>query len=165
MKIPQKVIKFLDKNKVKYEIIHHKVVYTAYDKAATLRVKPNIIGKTLVLKIDKGMAVVLIPGNKNLDKNKFRKIAKAMPSGRQAKKIDFISEKVIKNKFKGIKIGAIPPFGKLWGLPTFMDRSLINQKKIIISGGVYNSSIKIKGADLKKAIQDLIIGNFGKVKF
>jgi Ala-tRNA(Pro) deacylase len=72
--IPSKIIKFLEKSGIQYEAIKHRTVYTAYDKAATLRIKPNIVGKTLVLKTDSDMAVVLIPGNKNLDKVKFQKV-------------------------------------------------------------------------------------------
>jgi len=118
----------------------------------------------LVLKIDKRISVVLIPANKNLDKNKFKKVAKALPTGRQVKNLDFVSEKVIKNKFKGVKIGAIPPFGNLWGLLTFIDGSLTNQPKIIINGGDYNFSIKITPASFKKIVPDLVVGNFSKPK-
>jgi len=170
MPIPQKLIKypsvaksgderkfidFLEKNKVKYTLVKHRTVYTAYDKVATLKMKPNIIGKTLVLKIDKNLAAVLIPANKNLDKNKLKKVAKV-------KNLDFVSERIIKNKLKGVKVGAVPPFGNLWGLATFIDKSLINQPKIIVNGGNYNFSIKISPANLKKLIPDLIIGSFSK---
>lgn len=157
MPIPQKLIKFLKKNKVKYTPVKHRTVYTAFDKAATFKVRPNIIGKTLILKIDKSLVVVLIPANKNLDKNKFKKVAKV-------KNLNFVSERIIKNKLKGVKVGAIPPFGNLWRLPTFIDESLINQPKIIVNGGDHNWSIKISPAALKKIIPDLIIGTFSKAK-
>jgi len=155
MAIPEKLTKFLKENKVKYEPINHRTVYTAYDKAQTLKVPEKIIGKTLVLKIDGKISLILIPANKNLDKEKFKKFVKA-------KKIEFASERLIKNKLKGVKVGAIPPFGNFWGLPTFIDRLLIKNPKIIISGGDYNWSIKISSAGLKKLIPDLVIGSFGK---
>jgi len=155
MAIPQKIIKFLDKNKVKYETIKHRTVYTAFDKAATLRVTPKIIGKTLVVKLDKNPALVLIPANKNLDKRKLKKIAKT-------KSIDFIKEAWMKKNLKGIKIGAVPPFGNLWKLQTFLDRGLAQNQKIIINGGEYTFSIKIKAGDMKKLIPDLAMGNFSK---
>jgi len=170
-KVPQKVIKFLEKNKVKYEIIKHRTVYTAFDKAATLRVRPNLIGKTLVVKADGNLAIVLIPANKNLDKNKFRKIAKAQKDDEDksssspfatVRVADFASEKLIKNKLKGVKVGAVPPFGDLWKLPTFIDRGLFNNPKIIINSGDYNFSIKITPTSLKKLTPILIIGNFSK---
>lgn len=157
MPIPKKVLNFLEKAKVKYELIEHRTVYTAFDKAATLKVPAKIIGKTLVVKADSRPALVLIPANKNLDINKFKKFTKA-------KKAEFVSEKIIKNKLKGVKVGAVPPFGNLWELATFIDRSLIKEVKIIVNGGDYNWSIKISPANLKKLIADLVIGNFSKAK-
>jgi len=155
MPIPKKIINFLEKNKIKYEPIKHRTVYTAFDKAATLKVPQKIVGKTLVVKLDKNPAIVLIPANKNLDKEKLKKVAKA-------KKVDFLKEAWMKKNLKGVKVGAIPPFGNLWGLATFIDRSLINQSKIIVNGGDYNWSIKITPATLKKLIPDLLIGSFSK---
>ena len=153
--IPQKVTKFLETTKTRYEPIEHRTVYTAFDKAATLKVPVKIVGKTLVLTIDKNLAVVLIPASKNLDKNKFKKTAKA-------KKINFASEKLIKNRIKGVRVGAVPPLGNFWKLPTFIDKSLTILPKIIINSGDYNWSIKITPAALKKIIPDLTIGSFSQ---
>jgi len=157
MAIPAKVQKFLDGAKIKYEPVEHRTVYTAYDKAATLRVPSKIVGKTLVMKLDKELGLVLIPANKNLDKQKLKKAAKA-------KKIDFASEKLIKNKLKGVKVGAIPPFGHLWKLPTFVDKSLLKAPKIFVNAGDYNWSIKIRGTALKKLLSDSTAGSFSKAK-
>jgi len=194
MAIPAKITNFLDKNKIKYEVIKHKTVYTAFDKAATLRVPPKIIGKTLVIKLDpigkpsasngtsKNTALVLIPANKNLDKQKLKKIAKT-------KSIEFVTESSMKKIFEGInshtkrgqgakgakidkvsrrcgvgvKIGAVPPFGSLWKLQTFVDRGLVQNPKIIVNSGDYNFSLKISPAVLKK-IPDLVINNFSVAK-
>ena len=153
MAIPKKVINFLEKSKSKYELIKHRTVYTAFDKAATLRVKPKIIGKMLIVRLDKNPALILIPADKNLDKQKLKKLAKI-------KNIDFIKEAWMKKNLKGIKIGAVPPFGNLWGLRTFLDRGLTQNPEIIINSGDYNFSIKISPAVLKKITPDLIIGNF-----
>ena len=150
-------IKFLDKNKAKYEVLKHRTVYTAFDKSATLKVKPQIIGKTLAMRLDKNPALVLIPANRNLDKQKLKKLTKA-------KSIDFIKEAWMKKNLKGIKMGAVPPFGSLWKMPTFIDRGLIQNPKIIVNSGDYNFSLKISPTVLKKTIPDLIIGNFSQTR-
>jgi Ala-tRNA(Pro) deacylase len=167
MPVPKKIINFLEKSKVKYEIIKHRTVYTAFDKAKTLRVAEKIVGKSLIFKMGGKLAIALIGANKNLDLQRIKKLAKI-------KKLDFVSEKVIKNKFKGMKVGAVPPFGNLWTpptrhppasrapIPTFIDRSLIRAKEIILNGGDYNFSIKIKSKELIKLIPDSILGNFSK---
>lgn len=157
MPIPKKIVNFLNNGKVKYQLIKHRTVFTASDKAATLKVPEKIVGKTLVLKLNSDPIIVLIPANKNLDKQKLKKISKA-------KEINFLNEVWIKKNLKGVKIGAIPPFGKLWKLPTFLDRGLIKNSKIIVNAGDNNWSIKINPTAFKKLIPDLIIGNFSKTK-
>lgn len=199
MKISSKIIKFLDSKKIKYEIVNHKTVYTAYDKAATLKVKPNVIGKTLVLKVDKDLIMVLVPGNKNLDLLKIKKAVNEQTRLREAEarfgeakarlrsgkasarqgKIGFVSETIIKNKFKGVKLGAIPPFGEIYKLPVFVDRGLAKEKNIFVNSGIYEASfkvspkifheVKISRDPSKKGIiifQKLgaVFGNFSKAK-
>lgn len=163
--VSQKLIKFLETGKIKYETLKHRTVYTAHDKAATLRVPQKIIGKTLAVKLDRDFSLILIPANKNLDKERLKKTANVLrkKSGqRPVKNINFATEAWIKKNLKGVKVGAIPSLGGLWGLSTFVDRSLINQSKIIINGGDYNHSIKINPASLKKLTPDLLIGSFSK---
>jgi Cys-tRNA(Pro) deacylase len=157
MAIPKKIINFLNKSKIKYKILEHKTVYTAFDKSQTLKVDPKIVGKTLILKGDRNLKVVLTPANKNLDLKKFKKLGKF-------KKVDFVSEKEIKKKFKGVKVGAIPPFGNLWKFQTFVEKSILKEKEVILNGGDWNFSIKINPKDLKNLIPDLVIGNIAKAK-
>ena len=158
MPIPKKIEKFLADNKVKYEPIAHKTVFTAYDKAQTLKIPEKIVGKTLAVKLDsKSYGLVLIPANKNLDKMKFKKTAKV-------KGMDFVKEAWVKKNLKGVKVGAVPPFGNLWKMATIIDRSLMNQPKIIINAGDWNWSIKVSPAALKKTIQGLIVGNISKAR-
>jgi Ala-tRNA(Pro) deacylase len=167
MEAKEDFLKLLDKNKIKYELISHKTVYTAYDKAATLKVKPEIVGKTLVLKVDKkDFVLVLIGADRNLDKSKFKKVFnnwRKKKKEKVAKIIDFASEKIIKEKFQPANIGAIPPFGFFWNHPTFVDRALFSKSKIIVNVGEYNSSIKISPKIFKK-LPDVIIGSFSKLK-
>lgn len=165
MPITKKLIKFL--SKIKYEPIEHKIVYTAYDKSQTLRVPEKTVGKTLVMKIGGNFALILIPANKILDKAKFKKIANdwaKKTKQKSIKEISFATEAWMKKNLKGVKVGAIPPFGNLWGLPTFLDRSLLGNSKIIINAGDYNISIKINPDFFKKIIPDLVVGSFSKTR-
>jgi len=147
MAVPKKVLNFLEKSKIKFEIIEHKKVFTAFDKSQTLKVPQKIVGKTLVLKADKKLILALIPANKKLDLRKLKKFGK---------KIELAKESLIKKKLKGVKVGAVPPFGILWGLPTIVDSSFKKQKEIILNSGDWNFSIKISPKNLEKLIPDLI---------
>jgi Ala-tRNA(Pro) deacylase len=134
--IPAKLVKFLSGNKIKFEEIKHRQVFTGLDKAATLRVKPNLIAKTLVLRSGKNLVMAVLAANRNLDKGKFKKAAKV-------KNFDFVSERLMKTKFKGFKIGAIPPFGSMFKMPSFVDRGLLKEKTVYVSAGNYETSLKL----------------------
>jgi prolyl-tRNA editing enzyme YbaK/EbsC (Cys-tRNA(Pro) deacylase) len=159
---------FLDKSKIKYEIIEHRTVYTALDKAATLKVKPAIVGKTVIVSLaGKDYAIGLISANKNLDKqkvlaafNKLRQKAKE----KNYKKIDFATEKWMKANIKGVKLGATPPFGVLYKLPFFIDNSLTKQSKIIVNGGEYELSLKLSPVSLSKLNPNTLKGSFSMAK-
>ncbi|TSC53674.1 MAG: YbaK/prolyl-tRNA synthetase associated region [Parcubacteria group bacterium LiPW_39] len=159
---------FLEKNKIKYEVIEHRTVYTALDKAATLHIKPAQVGKTVLVSFDgKDYAIGLIPANKNLDKKKllavFNKVRQK--SGRKNyKKTDFATEKWMKAHIKGSKLGATPPFGILYKLPFFIDNSLVKQPKIIVNAGEYELSLKLSPTALIKLDPNTIKGSFSMAK-
>lgn len=165
MPISKKLIKFL--GKTKYKLIEHKIVYTAFDKAQTLKVPEKTIGKTLVVKMDGDFGLVLLGANKNLDKVKFKKVVnkwRRKNDQKPVKKISFATEQWMKKNLKGVKVGATPPFGNLWSLPTFADKSLLKNRKMIVSAGNYNFSIEILSSVLKKIIPDLVLGSLAKKK-
>jgi len=180
MPIPKSFLNFLNKNKVKYEILKHRTVYTALDKAATLKVKPLTVGKTVIVSLDsKDHALGLIPSNKNLDKKKLLKIINNAPSSpsyfkrgvggvKNARvhysRIDFAEEKWMKANIKGSKLGATPPFGSLYNLPFFIDNSLAKQSKIIINGGEYEFSLKLSPTALIKLDPNTTKGSFSIAK-
>ncbi|MCX6758451.1 MAG: YbaK/EbsC family protein [Candidatus Nealsonbacteria bacterium] len=157
IEIPKKVSDFLKASGAKFELVEHKKVYTAYDKAATLKIKPSAVGKVLVMKVENEPVIVIIGADKNLDIEKIKKILKA-------KKIDFVPEIAIKEKFKGIDAGAIPPFGVVWKVKVLADKGLLAQPKIVLSAGKYERSVRLTPAAFKKISPDLVVGFFSKAK-
>lgn len=155
MSIPAKVINYLKKNKIKFEIIEHRKVFTALDSAQTQKIKPLQVVKTLVMKLDKDYCLALLPASKNLDKAKFKKATKA-------KKIDFAREPWMKKNLPG-KVGATPAFGKMLKLSVYIDGTLFKLKELILNTGDYTQSFKIKTKDFIK-LEEPIKANFSKSK-
>ncbi len=140
--IPKKILSYLDKNKVKYDIVKHKTVYTAYDLAQTLAKKMNEIAKTLVVKVDKGYVLVVVPGHLRVDLGKVKKILKA-------KSAELAPEKVMAKVFK-VKPGAITPFGSLHKVEVLLDKALLKTKEAIVNAGSFTDSLRLKVKDLQK---------------
>lgn len=171
MSIPKKLLNYLEDNKIKYEVIEHKTVYTAIDAAATQHIKPEQVVKTLVMKLDKDYALACLPASKNLDKAKFKKVINGwrkkmtttdspLMAIRGVKKIDFAKEAWMKKNILG-KVGATPPFGKILGLPVFVDSAVLRNPKIIVNAGDYDYSLRLSSKAFEK-LEEVIKGSFGK---
>ena len=125
------------------------------DKAATLRVKSSLVAKTIILKSGKDLVMAVLAANRNLNKKKFAKASKL-------KNPDFVSETLIKNRIKGFKVGAIPPFGQIFKMPSFIDRGLTKEKTIFVSAGNYETSLKLSPKILEKL--GAVKADFSEVK-
>ncbi len=169
MPILKKLEKFLDENKAKYEIVEHKKVYTTYDAAQTQHDDLKRRAKTLLVATDRDYAFVVIPGNKRFDQNKLKKAINeqikkdAKASGEKPKtikKVKLATEAMIK-KHVTKKTGALAPFGNLYKLHTYYDKSLDKAKKISLNAGSFTESLEMTPAQYKK-LADPIEGRFSK---
>ncbi|MFC1703044.1 aminoacyl-tRNA deacylase, partial [Patescibacteria group bacterium] len=160
MSASKKITGHLGKNKVKFELVEHKKVYTAYDLAQTLGHKLDGIAKTLLVHADipevqkKGKLhyVIVVPASYNIDLTKVKKLLKA-------KKVDFVKEKAIAKL--GVKPGAISPFGSARGFGVVMDKALLKTKDILVGAESFTESVRMKVKDLV-AIEAPIVGVIGK---
>jgi len=167
MSILKSLLNYLDNHKIKYEVINHRTVYTARDKAATLHLDPKIVVKIAVIKYGpKDYLLSLVPANKNIDKPKLKKTINTWlkkENKKLAKTLAFAGENWMKKNIQG-NIGATPPFGELFKLPTFVDGILLRQQKLIINTGDYNQSIKLTKASFLKGIGEIVKASFSKKK-
>lgn len=159
----KKLTNFLDKNKIKYNIVEHKKVYTTYDSAQTQKVPLKTIGKTLLVKGDNRFAFVVLSGHRRLDIQKLKKTMNKyleQEGEKKVKKLSISNEAQIKRNITK-KIGALPPFGSLYKYPTFADKLLLKNNKLNLNAGSFTESLEITSAQYKKAEQP-IEGSFSK---
>ncbi|OGY79595.1 MAG: hypothetical protein A3B74_02355 [Candidatus Kerfeldbacteria bacterium RIFCSPHIGHO2_02_FULL_42_14] len=153
MPIAKKVLKYLEDHKVSFKTLEHKVVYTAYDTAQTLRRKLQEIAKTLLIKTDKGYALVIVPASRMVDLQKVKKILKV-------KRIEIAKERTMKTLLT-MKSGSIVPFAKLYRLkkkgaeqlPVYIDSAFTRVKKIVASAGTFTESLEMSVKNFLKATE------------
>ncbi|GBE17097.1 prolyl-tRNA synthetase [bacterium BMS3Abin15] len=165
MAISKKIIKYLDDNKYRYEVIQHRTTYTAWDTAQTEKVKPQEVAKSLVLKTDKDYIVAVVPSNKNLDKKKLLKIIntkRKKEDNKSVKKVEFAKETWMKKNIDG-KVGATPPFAGILKTDIYVDKSLLNSSKIYLGSGEYDASIRVSTKEYLKK-ENPITGSFNMKK-
>ncbi|MFA4819109.1 MAG: YbaK/EbsC family protein [Patescibacteria group bacterium] len=150
MKIPTKITNFLDKNKIKYQVLEHRTVFTAYDLAQTLKQKLGEVIKTLVVKVDQAHALVILPASHQVD---FKALKKAIG----AKLVAIDKEQIMTKLFK-VKPGAVSSlYGPLNKLPVYADKTVLKLQKAIVQAGSFENSLHIKTKDLLKVLEAKVV--------
>lgn len=160
MTISKKIKLHLGKKNVKFDVVEHKKVFTAYDLAQTLGEKLDNIAKTLLVEVDlpqlkkkgKNYFVVVVPASYRVELNNVKKALKAS-------RVALAPEKVMAKL--GIEPGALSPFGSLRGLGVVLDKTLLKTKQAIVGAESFTESLRMKVKDLVKA-EGPVIGVVGK---
>ena len=156
----KKIILHLGKQHVKFEVVKHRKVYTAYDLAQTAGEKLENVAKTLLVKVelpslkkkDERYYTVVVPASYYVELGKLKKLLKA-------KKIELVFEKGMKKL--GIEPGALTPFGSLRGFGTVVDKALLKSKSALVGAESFTEHLRMKMKDFVKA-ENPILGAFGK---
>ena len=92
--------------------------------------------------------MAVVSGAKELDLNKLKQIL-------QVKKLDLATPDQVK-ELTSLSIGAIPPFGNLFDIPLYVDKSLQETEVINFSAGLHTHSMKMKCKDYIDAVNPII---------
>ncbi len=150
MAIAKNLEKLLKQSKIKYEVVEHRKVYTAFDSAETQDIKLTEVAKGVLVKGKKNLYIAVLPAGSNCD---FKALGKLTTD-----KLSMAKEKDITTKLK-TKVGLIAPFGSLYKLPVFLDKKLAKVKRLNIPAGSYTESIEINLKDYLK-LENPVLGSF-----
>ena len=151
----ERILKIFKENNVWYQLYEHQPVYTSQEAARVRGVELKTGCKSMVLKRKDGNFIIAnIAADKKID---FKKLESFL-----GVKLNFATrEEVLKTT--NCESGSVPPFGKLFGLPTFLDQSVLENDFVNFNIGLLTKSVKISKQDLLK-LMDPIILKFSKGK-
>jgi len=144
---------FLTKHKIKYKSQSHPAVYTAQEIAAAQHVPGKQLAKCVLVKTDKGFYLAVLPAIYLVDLAKLKKLLKA-------KRLSLASESDIKQVFPDVDVGAMPPFGNLYNVPTVVEKSLAESDEIVCNAGTHTETTKLRYQDFAKLAKPKV-GSFG----
>ncbi len=145
-----RVIELLDKSAVRYEVTEHPPAFTAQQVAAAEHEPGKYVAKPVIVKADgKYMMCVLSACNK-IDLGTLK-------SQLGAKSVELAQEKEIGKIFDDCELGAEPPFGNLYDLPTIMDKVLEKDDHITFQAGTHEKAIRMSMDDYKKLVEPNVL--------
>lgn len=143
-----KIKELLDKNNIQYELTHHEPVLTS-EQAAEVRGDSLKQGaKAILIRAKGNYYLIVLSAVKRINSKKLKKILKT-------KSLSFASDEELKKQTRLTK-GAVPPFGNLFDLETYVDKSLLENEEISFNAGSHTDSIKMKTKDYIKLLKPKI---------
>jgi Ala-tRNA(Pro) deacylase len=148
MSIPRSLLDCLNSNNVPYEVLPHATAYTAREAAAAEAIPRQHQAKVVMVSSPSGPAMTVLPADRRLDLRKLREIVQGP--------VSLQTEAQFAPAFADCEKGAMPPFGNLYGVPTYVDQHLAAEDYIVFEAGTYTDAIKISYADYERAAKPLV---------
>ncbi len=146
----QRLKRFLDDHHVKYVTVSHSRAYTAQEIAAAAHIKGRELAKTVMVKIDGEMAMVVLPASLKVD---FYLLMDAF----DAERVELAIEEEFKDRFPHCEVGAMPPFGNLYGMNVFVAEELAEDREIAFNAGSHTELVKLAYHDFARLVQPRLL--------
>jgi len=136
---------FLDQEHVHYDLLSHPQAFRAAEIAHTLHTPEKEMAKVVIVKVDERFVMTVLPASWNVDLHRLRAF---FPT----RHVRLASESEIAGLFPDCEVGAMPPFGTLYGLPVYVDRSLAEDKEIVFQAGTHSDAIRMRYMDFSALV-------------
>jgi Ala-tRNA(Pro) deacylase len=149
MSISQRLRDLLDHAGVKYTVVTHAPAYTAQEIAQSLNMPGREIAKVVVIKVDSRLALAVLPAQVRVDLERLGAALKA--------KVVIATEREFAEAFPDCELGAMPPFGALYGLRTWVDESLTHDREIVFNAGTHSEAIRMSFEDYRRLAAPILL--------
>jgi len=148
-----RLLQMLTDRAVPHRVMRHAPVRTS-EEASQVRGTPLDAGaKALVCQADDRVVLIVVPADARLDNRAFRQQAGV----KNVRMID--AERIL--ELVGAPVGAVPPFGSLFGLQTYADRDVVERELIAFNAGGRDISVTMRGPDFG-ALEQPTVGQFAR---
>jgi Ala-tRNA(Pro) deacylase len=153
MSCKQKLEEYLRENAVPYQTQHHPRAITAQEVAATEHVPGRMFAKTVMVTADGGEKAIMLvlPAPYHVDP---KKAAEALGAGA----VRLAEEERFAETFFDCEVGAMPPFGNLYGVPVYVDRALSEDETIVFRAGTHTDTMSVLYADFERLVEPTLAG-------
>jgi len=146
----KKLRAFLDENDVKYVVISHSRAFTAQEVAASAHIPGREVAKVVMIKVDGDMAMAVLPASFHVD---FEMLQMAIGTTDVA----LATEDEFKDLFTQSDTGAMPPFGNLYDMKTYVAEALAEDEEIAFNAGSHTELVRIAYQDFERLAQPTIL--------
>ncbi len=145
----EKLKDYLDENNIKYVVISHSSAFTALEVAASAHLPGKELAKTVMVKIDGKMAMVVLPSSYKIDFDLLKDVT-------NAEQIELAEEDEFSSLFPNCQVGTMPPFGNLYDMDVYVAEALTKAEEIAFAAGSHSELIKLAYKDFEKLVKPVV---------
>ena len=138
-----KLRSFLDENNVRYTLLSHSPAYTAAQIAAAAHIPGKELAKTVMVKLDSKLTMIVVPASMKVNLGRLKSVA-------GAGEVMLADEDEFGDAFPDCELGAMPPFGNLYGMDVFVDAHLTEDEEIAFNAGSHTELMRVSYKDFEK---------------
>jgi len=141
---------FLDENQVKYITITHSPAYTAHEVAASAHIPEKDLAKSVILMADDKIVMVVVPASQRVALGRMKKII-------GAEWVCLADESQFQALFPGCELGAMPPFGNLYGMDVYASHELSEDDEIAFNAGSHTERVRMAYGDFRRLVKPTVV--------
>ena len=134
---------YLREFRAPFSTLSHGAAYRATEVAARAGVPCRQMAKPVLVNIDGALAMAVVPGDARVDLAKLRDIT-------DAGSVVLATEAEFSDRFPECEVGAMPPFGNLYGMALYVDRQLAADGSLCFNAGSHTDLLRMRYADFER---------------
>jgi Ala-tRNA(Pro) deacylase len=148
------LIRYLSSNKVEFQVLEHDPAFSAHDVAVVTHIPESAMAKAILVRIDDHFWMAVLRADQRINPQLVKRSF-------SAKHVHLAHEEDLGTLFPDCQIGAMPPFGNLYGLPVLVDESLAEDEEIVFNACTHTKAIRMKFKDFRRLVKP-VIGGFSE---
>lgn len=149
MSVSSRVRELLDEHRAKYEVVPQDPSHTAPQAARSLHLPGRDLAKVVVIRHAGALSLAVLAAHSRVD---LERLSAALRD-----EVSLASEAEFASAYPDCEVGAMPPFGSLYGLKTYLDEALTHERNIAFNAGSHIEAIRMPFEDYRRVAAPVVL--------
>jgi Ala-tRNA(Pro) deacylase len=134
---------YLQGRRVWFETLLHRPVSSATKFAQSLHIPGRLVAKGVLVRSRTGFVLAVLPATSRIDLDRLGEVL-------NDRELTLATEDELEQIFGDCERGALPPFGRLYGLTTVVDSSLAGGSEIVFVANTRHEAVRMRYRDYEE---------------
>ena len=140
----------LEQQHVPYQTIRHRTAYSAQQTAEAAHLPGHELAKAVIVEIDGELAMIVQTASRMVPLGRIR-------AATGARDVHLVSEREFEDRFPDCELGAMPPFGNLYGMNTYVTEAVSHDEEIAFNAGSHTELVRLRYSDFDRLVHPTVI--------